>query len=101
MGMVLQAEDPTLKRLVALGLVAEDEFLALLDLVAERRAADVFTASARLGEAGADYAILLSGFSEMLRAQLAIELGAEVPDTSERLRAALIERTQSVAQQLD
>ena len=76
----------------ALGLVAEDELLELLDLVAERRAADVFTASARLSEAGADYMLLLSGFAETLRAQLAIELGGETPDASERLRAALQER---------
>ncbi len=35
----------------ALGLVPEDEFLALLDLVAERRAGDVFSFVARLADA--------------------------------------------------
>ncbi|HYV99244.1 MAG TPA: DNA polymerase III subunit gamma/tau [Gemmatimonadaceae bacterium] len=76
----------------ALGLVADDELLALLDLVAERRAADIFTASARLADAGADYGLLLSGFAEMLRAQMAIELGGVPPDVGERVRAALEER---------
>jgi DNA polymerase-3 subunit gamma/tau len=76
----------------ALGLVAEDELLHLFDLVTERRAAEIFEASSRLGEAGADYALLLAGFSETLRAQLAIELGGDAPDTSDRLRAALQER---------
>ena len=33
----------------ALGLVPEDEFIAMLDIIAERRAADVFPAVARLG----------------------------------------------------
>jgi DNA polymerase-3 subunit gamma/tau len=36
----------------ALGLVPEDEFLAILDVLAERRAGDVFAAVARLAEAG-------------------------------------------------
>src|SRR5687768_9375382 len=36
----------------ALGLVAEDEFIALLDLVAEHRAGDVFAFVARLADAG-------------------------------------------------
>src|SRR6201989_2908742 len=36
----------------ARGLVPEDEFIAVIDLLAERRAADVFPAVARLAEAG-------------------------------------------------
>ncbi|MEW5919241.1 MAG: DNA polymerase III subunit gamma/tau, partial [Gemmatimonadota bacterium] len=42
----------------ALGLVAEDEQLALLDIVAERRAADVFPAVERLMDAGVDLGVL-------------------------------------------
>ena len=42
----------------ALGLVAEDEFIAMLDLIADRRAADVFPAVARLAEAGIDFGAL-------------------------------------------
>lgn len=76
----------------ALGLVAEDEFIALLDIIAERRAADVFPAVARLGEAGVDFGGLLTGLADMLRAQLAIVLGGNATDVSERAREALIER---------
>src|SRR6478736_1889768 len=38
----------------ALGLVAEDEFIALIDVIADRRAADVFPAVSRLADAGID-----------------------------------------------
>ncbi len=76
----------------ALGLVAEDEQLALLDLVAERRASDVFPAVERLMDAGVDLGVLLNGFADMLRAQLAVALGAEPQEVSERTRAALEER---------
>ncbi len=76
----------------ALGLVAEDEQLALLDLVAERRASDVFPAVERLMDAGVDLGVLLNGFADMVRAQLAIALGAEPQDVSDRSRAALEER---------
>jgi DNA polymerase-3 subunit gamma/tau len=77
---------------VALGLVADDELLALLDLVAERRAADVFAATARLADQGADFAQLMTGFAEVLRAQLALELGGAPPEVGEQLRAMLDER---------
>ena len=72
----------------ALGLVAEDEQLALLDLVAERRAGDVFSAVERLMDGGVDLSVLLNGFADMVRAQLAVALGAEPPDVSERSRVA-------------
>src|SRR6185503_10063373 len=76
----------------ALGLVAEDEFIAILDLVAERRAADVFPAVSRLAEAGIDFGGFLTGLADMLRAQLAIVLGGQPPDVSERAREALDSR---------
>ena len=76
----------------ALGLVPEDEFIALLDIIAERRAADVFPATARLAEAGIDFAGLLTGLADMLRAQLAIVLGGTATDVSERAREALVSR---------
>src|SRR5205807_9434581 len=41
----------------ALGLVPEDEFLALLDVILERRAGEVFTFVGRLADAGIDYAL--------------------------------------------
>ena len=73
----------------ALGLVHEDEHLALLTLVAERRAADVFGAVGRLADHGVDFAVLLVDFAELLRAQLAVVLGGTLPDLSERVREAL------------
>jgi len=76
----------------ALGLVAEDEYLAVLDLVAEHRAADVFATIGRLAELGVDFTQFLSGFADALRAQLAVELGGAAADISERLRVALEER---------
>jgi DNA polymerase-3 subunit gamma/tau len=76
----------------ALGLVAEEEHLAILDLVAERRAGDVFGAVARLVEEGIDLGLFLSGFGDMVRAQLAVELGGDPGDMSERTRAHLAER---------
>jgi DNA polymerase III subunit gamma/tau len=76
----------------ALGLVHEDEHLGLLDLVAERRPADVFTAVARLADHGVDFAILLADFADLLRAQLAIVLGGSLPDLSDRLKEELPKR---------
>jgi DNA polymerase-3 subunit gamma/tau len=76
----------------ALGLVAEDEFIAMLDIIAERRAADVFPAVAKLGEAGVDFGGVLTGLADMLRAQLAVALGGIATDVSDRAREALAER---------
>ncbi len=76
----------------ALGLVAEDEFIAMLDIIADRRAADVFPAVARLSEAGVDFGGVLTGLADMLRAQLAVVLGGTAPDVSDRGREALAER---------
>jgi DNA polymerase III subunit gamma/tau len=77
---------------LALGLVGEDELLGLLDLVAERRAGDVFAAVARLADGGADFAVLLAHLADLLRAQLALELGGALPEVGEGLAAALAER---------
>ena len=81
----------------ALGLVAEDEFLALLDLIAERRAGDVFAFVARLADAGIDFGQFLTGFADMVRAQVAVVLGAEPPETTERAREALLARKDAFA----
>src|SRR5215212_2148924 len=50
----------------ALGLVAEDEFIGILDLIADRRAADVFPTIGRLAEAGIDFGGFLTGLADML-----------------------------------
>lgn len=76
----------------ALGLVAEEEYLALLDLMLDHRAGDAFTTVQRLADAGVDLGALLAGLADLLRAQLAVVLGAAPTDVSETLRAALVER---------
>jgi DNA polymerase-3 subunit gamma/tau len=76
----------------ALGLVAEDEYIGLLDLLAERRAGDVFPTVTRLVEQGIDLGQFLSGFTDMIRAQLALELGATSLDVSDRAKEALQQR---------
>jgi DNA polymerase III subunit gamma/tau len=76
----------------ALGLVAEDEYLGVLDLILERRAGDVFAVVARLADLGVDFVTFLSGVADMLRAQLAVVLGGVPPDVSERVAAALATR---------
>lgn len=73
----------------ALGLVPEEEYLTLLDLIAERRAADVFPVVSRLADAGIDFAVFLGGLADVLRGQLAVALGGDAPDVSEHTRAAL------------
>jgi DNA polymerase III subunit gamma/tau len=81
----------------ALGLVPEDEFLALLELLAERRAGDVFAFVARLADAGIDFGQFLTGFADMVRAQLAVALGGVPPEVSERAREALVARREVFA----
>ena len=81
----------------ALGLVPEDELIAVLDLIADRRAADVFPLVARLAESGIDFALFLTGLADLLRAQLAIVLGGGAPDLSEHARAELEARRQRFA----
>jgi DNA polymerase-3 subunit gamma/tau len=81
----------------ALGLVAEDEYIAILDLIAERRAADVFPAVARLAEAGVDFGVFLTGLADMLRAQLAVVLGGKAIEVSDRAREELDRRRDKLA----
>jgi DNA polymerase III subunit gamma/tau len=81
----------------ALGLVAEEEQLGVLDIIAERRAGDVFATVARLVDQGVDLGLFLSGFGDMVRAQLAMELGGDPGDIGERTRAALMDRRGRVA----
>jgi DNA polymerase-3 subunit gamma/tau len=76
----------------ALGLVAEDEFIALVDILAERRAADVFPAVSRLADAGIDFGGFLNGLADVLRSLLTVALGGTATDMSERGREALESR---------
>jgi DNA polymerase-3 subunit gamma/tau len=76
----------------ALGLVPEDEYVAILDMLIERRAADVFPLVKRLADAGIDFSIFLAGLADVIRAQLAIVLGGESGESSPLLREALRQR---------
>src|SRR5512132_781642 len=81
----------------ALGVVPEDEYLTALDIVAGRRAADVFPFVGRLADLGIDFAIFLTGLADAVRAQLAVALGGEAPDVSERMAAELQRRRDALA----
>lgn len=73
----------------ALGLIPDEEYLALLDIIASRRAADVFPTVQNLADAGVDFALVLSGMGDLFRAQLALELGGAPAELPESLRLAL------------
>lgn len=81
----------------ALGLVPEDEYLALLDLIAGRRAGDVFPFVGRLADAGVDFGQFIAGLGDMLRAQLSVNLGGEAPDMSDSARKELAARRGKLA----
>ena len=76
----------------ALGLVAEDEFIGLLDLIASHRAGEVFDAVNKLIDSGVDFGVFLSGFADMLRAQLTVVLNGRADGVSAAAAAALRER---------
>ncbi|HEX6574203.1 MAG TPA: DNA polymerase III subunit gamma/tau [Gemmatimonadaceae bacterium] len=73
----------------ALGLVPEDEYLALIDIIAGRRAGEIFETVRRLADGGVDFAVFLSGLGDMLRAQLAVVLGGQTAGVSPHALAAL------------
>jgi len=84
----------------ALGLIAEDEYLAIYDLIAARNAAAIFPAVARLVDAGADLGAFLGGLADVLRAALALALGDEtggLADLSDRTREELDARAGQLA----
>ncbi|MFL5480768.1 MAG: DNA polymerase III subunit gamma/tau [Gemmatimonadaceae bacterium] len=76
----------------ALGLAPEDEFINVLDIIAEHRAGDVFTAVNKLADAGIDFGVFLSGFADMLRAQLTVVLSDRAEGVSAHALASLRER---------
>jgi DNA polymerase-3 subunit gamma/tau len=73
----------------ALGLVAEDEYLRVLDMIAARRAGDVFATVRKLADAGVDFGVFLAGLADILRAQLALLLGGSVEGVSPEATRAL------------
>ncbi len=76
----------------ALGLVPEDEFLAILDIIGGRRAGEIFPAVGRLADAGVDFGVFLSGFADVLRAQLTVVLNGKAEGVSTSLATALRQR---------
>lgn len=74
----------------ALGLIPEDEYLAILDLIAHGRAGDVFSSVSRLRDEGVDFGTFLTGFTDLLRAQLSVMLGGSAlgmsSETEQRLK---------------
>jgi DNA polymerase-3 subunit gamma/tau len=76
----------------ALGLVPEDEFLAIVDIIAGHRAGEVFSAMNKLADAGVDFGVFLSGFADILRAQLTVVLNGKAEGVSATAAAALRER---------
>ena len=84
----------------ALGLIAEDEYLAIYDLIAARNAAAIFPAVARLVDAGVDLGAFLGGLADILRAALALALGDEtggLAELSDRTREDLNARAGQLA----
>jgi DNA polymerase-3 subunit gamma/tau len=76
----------------ALGLVPEDEFLTILDMIAGHRAGEVFDAVTRLADAGVDFGVFLSGFADILRAQLTVVLSGKAEGVSSAAAVALKQR---------
>jgi DNA polymerase-3 subunit gamma/tau len=73
----------------ALGLIDDEMYAELLDLVAERRSKDVFPFVARLVDGGADLAEFVGGAGEALRALLVRILGGQPDGVTETLRGAI------------
>jgi DNA polymerase-3 subunit gamma/tau len=70
----------------ALGLVPEEEVLGVFELVVQRDAAGIFTAVGRLVEMGVDLGQFLAAFGDVARAVLAVTVGGEPGDLSDRVR---------------
>jgi DNA polymerase III subunit gamma/tau len=72
-----------------LGLVHEELYEEVLQLVAERQPAGVFPLLDRLMEAGVDLAEFIGGVADVLRGLLMLQVGAEPEGLTEALRATL------------
>jgi len=73
----------------ALGLIGDEMYVELLDVVAERRSADVFPYVARLVDAGADLGEFVAGAGEALRAWMVHKLGGQPEGVTDLLREAI------------
>lgn len=73
----------------ALGLIDDEVYAQVLELVAQRRSADVFPLVSQLVEAGADLAEFVSGLGDLLRALMVKVLGGQPEDLTDVLRATV------------
>jgi DNA polymerase-3 subunit gamma/tau len=73
----------------ALGLIDDEMYAELLEIVADRRTRDVFPFVAKLTEGGSDLAEFINGAGDVLRALLIRILGGEPQGLTEGLRAAV------------
>ena len=73
----------------ALGLIDDEMYGELLDIIAEKRTADVFPFVDRLVESGADLAEFVNGAGELLRAVMIRIVGGQPEGLTEGLRAAV------------
>jgi len=80
-----------------LGLVGDDVYVELLDMVAVRRADAVFPFVARLVEAGYDLVAFADGMGDLWRACLAVTLGGRPDGVSAALGASIAERASGFA----
>ena len=72
-----------------LGLVGDDLYSEVLQLVVDRRPAGVFTLVERLMDAGVDLAEFLAGTGEALRSLLMLQVGAPIEGVTDTLRSTL------------
>jgi DNA polymerase-3 subunit gamma/tau len=80
-----------------LGLVSDDVYVELLDLVAGRRADGIFPYVATLVEAGVDLVAFADGLGDLWRAVLAVTLGGAPDGVSAALGAIVRERAGGIA----
>ena len=73
----------------ALGLIDDEMYAELLDVVAERKTGEVFPFVARLMESGADLVEFINGLGEVLRALLMCVVGGSPEGLTETFRAAV------------
>jgi DNA polymerase-3 subunit gamma/tau len=64
-----------------------------VDIIASHRAGEVFGAVNKLANAGVDFGVFLSGFADVLRAQLTVVLNGKADGVSAAAAAALKERS--------
>jgi DNA polymerase-3 subunit gamma/tau len=73
----------------ALGLIDDELYVELLDMVAGHRAAEVFPFVGRLVEGGADLVEFVKGVGEMLRSLLIHRLGGQPEGLTDSVRTAI------------